>query len=326
MKRSEYFDYIEKKLNNFAAEIRSRGKLNILNWNTHSENFYRDLFNNLFDWELRNLNNNKRNAEAIDLICDSKKIVIQVSATCTKQKIESALGKDIIKGYKNKGYCFKFISISKDASNLKKVTNYSNPHSIQFNPQSDIYDIDSILSSILNLDIDKQKIIYKFIKKELGSEIDGLKHESNLTAIINILAKENLSENDQSITKNSFEPERKILFNNLDSTKYIIDDYKIYHNRVDKIYSAFDKSGVNKSASVLDAIRGEYIKNLKIKKDDDLFYLIIKKVKEKILNSANFTKIPIEELEFCVSILVVDAFIRCKIFENPNNYKYVATR
>lgn len=322
MNSSKYFDYIEEKLNILATRINSRGKLNILDLHIHSENFYRDFFNELFNWELRNLNKSKQNAEVVDLICDSNKIVIQVSATCTNQKIESALEKEIIKDYKDKGYCFKFISISKNASKLRENI-YTNPYKISFDPANDIYDIDSILSSILNLDIDKQKIIYEFIKKELGSEIDGLKLESNLTTIINILAKENLNENEQPITVDSFEIERKISFNNLDSTKDIIDDYKIHYNRVDKIYSVFDAAGVNKSASVLAAIREEYIKNQKVKSDDDLFYLVIDKIKERILNSTNFTKIPIEEFECCVNIIVVDAFIRCKIFENPNNYKYV---
>jgi hypothetical protein len=35
--------------------------------------------------------------------------------------------------------------------------------------------------------------------------------------------------------------------------------------------------------------------------------------------------IPQEEMEMCVGILVVDAFIRCKIFKNPNNYNYATT-
>jgi hypothetical protein len=27
----------------------------------------------------------------------------------------------------------------------------------------------------------------------------------------------------------------------------------------------------------------------------------------------------------CVNILVVDAFVRCKIFENPDSYNYAST-
>ena len=35
------------------------------------------------------------------------------------------------------------------------------------------------------------------------------------------------------------------------------------------------------------------------------------------MNSTNYDGIPFEELELCVNILVVDAFIKCKIFESP---------
>ena len=59
--------------------------------------------------------------------------------------------------------------------------------------------------------------------------------------------------------------------------------------------------------------------------DDNLFFEVIQKVQEKIQTSANYVQTPIDELELCVNILVVDAFIRCKIFENPENYNYATT-
>jgi len=323
MNRSPYFDYIEEKLNVLAARIISRGKLNVLNLHLHSENFYLHFFNLLFDWKLENLNTERQNIEAIDLIDKSdNKIIVQVSATNTKEKIESTLKKDIIKNYSN--YNFKFISIAKDANELRKKL-YDNPYKINFNPSKDIFDIHTILNLILPLEINKKKTIYRFIQKELGQEIDIVKVDSNLTTIINILAKENLTEEENIKSINSFEIDRKISHNNLISSKLIIEDYKIHHNRVDKIYSEFDKQGSNKSSSVLSSIRNEYVRLMKIESDDDLFFKIIDNIVTKIQNSANFVQIPIDELEQCLGILVVDAFIRCKIFENPENYKYANT-
>ena len=110
MNRSKYFDYIEEKLNTLAARIEIKGKLNILDLHLHSENFYRDLLNKLFNWKLKNINEFKPNTEAIDLICESNKLIIQVSATCTIEKIKTALNKKIIREYDD--YHFKFISIS----------------------------------------------------------------------------------------------------------------------------------------------------------------------------------------------------------------------
>lgn len=322
--RSKYFDYISERLHTLAIATESSGKLNVLNLHNHAEVFYLFFFKELYGWDLKNSNATKQNQEALDLVSGPKdKIVIQVSATCTKRKIEDALSKDIIK--KHKDYRFKFISISKDASALKKET-YSNPHSIVFSPCDDIYDINSILNEVLYLNIDAQKRIRDFIKKELGHEVDMEKLDSNLASVINLLAKENLDEGGMLITTDSFEIERKISFNDLETVKEVISDYSVYHSRLDKIYSEFDSLGVNKSNSVLSAIRSEYLRNSKVSQDDELFYLIIDNIKDIIRQSANFTELPAEELELCVNILVVDAFIRCKIFRNPNDYKYAIAR
>ena len=74
---------------------------------------------------------------------------------------------------------------------------------------------------------------------------------------------------------------------------------------------------MNKSLTVLSKIREIYNKMRNILSDDKLFYKIISKIKEIVLNSPNFDEIPDEELDLCINILVVDAFIRCKIFESP---------
>ncbi len=64
----------------------------------------------------------------------------------------------------------------------------------------------------------------------------------------------------------------------------------------------------------------------KISDSQELFFSIIDNIIELIKNSKNYIEIPYEELEMCVSVLVVDAFIRCKIFKNPEGYNYVVTR
>ena len=60
-------------------------------------------------------------------------------------------------------------------------------------------------------------------------------------------------------------------------------------------------------------------------KADKVFLSVIDAVKNKILESANYVQIPIDELELCVDILVVDAFIRCKVFEDPKGYNYATS-
>ncbi len=322
MNRPNYFNVIEDRLNHLAVRISSRSRLNILDLHGHSENFYQYFLNEVYGWVVTNENDNKQNVEAIDLIDHSNKFVIQVSATSTKQKIESSLSKELISNYVV--YTFKFVSIARDADNLRKDT-YKNPYKIKFTPSADIIDKNSILSKIRGLHIDDQERIYKFVKKELVTDVDPMKLESNLAAVINILSKEDWDKSEPITSVNSFEIDRKISHNNLNAAKDIISDYMVHYGRVDKIYTAFDSQGSNKSSSVLSTIRQEYAKAKSKLNDDQLFFEVISKVQEKILNSSNYTSIPFDELELCVNILVVDAFIRCKIFENPDNYNYATT-
>jgi hypothetical protein len=322
MNRPNYFNVIEERLDLLALRIIRRGRLNILDFHGHSENFYQYFLNEVYGWTVINENDNKQNVEAIDLIDHTNKFVIQVSATASKQKIESSLSKDSIKNYKV--YTFKFISIARDTDELRKDS-FKNPHGIAFAPSSDIIDIKSILTQIRGLHIDDQKRIYEFVKKELIPDVDIMKLETNLATVINILSKENLDKSDSTSNINSFEIDRKISHNKLNAAKFIIDDYTIHYGRVDRIYSEYDSLGSNKSKSVLSTIRQEYAKAKSSLSDDQLFFEVISKVQEKVLNSFNYISIPFDELELCVNILVVDAFIRCKIFENPNNYDYVTT-
>ena len=78
MNRTIYFDYIEEKLNTLAVRINVRSKLNLLELNIHSENFFAGLCNIIFDLDLKNLNLLCQNIDGIDLIDYKNKVVVQV--------------------------------------------------------------------------------------------------------------------------------------------------------------------------------------------------------------------------------------------------------
>lgn len=234
------------------------------------------------------------------------------------------MAKDIFKKYKE--YKFKFISISEDAEKLRKNT-FSNPHNVLFQPMNDIIDIISIQNKILAMEIDQQKYCYEFFKKELGNDIDIVKVDSNLAAIINILAKEDLCIDIEAPEINAFEINKKIEYNDLMKVRDIIDDYKIYYKKLDEKYMEYDKQGANKSLSIFRIMKIQYSRLMAAGKvSQDLFFSIVDNIIDIIVKSKNYIEIPYEELEMCVHILVVDAFIRCKIFENPEGYNHVITR
>lgn len=314
MERKAYFDFIEKRLSYLADLIKVRGRLNLLDLNQHAENFCLHFLNLLYGWQFKNINVKQPYMAGFDLIDVDQKIIVQVSATATKRKIESSLQK-IPSRYK--GYSFKFISISKEVNHLRKIQ-FSNPHDLVFSPSEDIFDITSLLKDIGELNIERLKQVYDLIKKEIKFEPDLEKMETNLAAIIQILARENWNEKPADFETVPFDIEEKISCNNLNSARYYIDDHKIHSHRIEKIYSDFDQQGANKSFSILNSIRKEYRQLRNGNPPDQCFFSIISNVTQTIRNSANFKTIPGEELDLCVEILVVDAFMRCKIFENPS--------
>jgi len=313
MNRQHHLNAIEERLTYLAYRIELRGKLNLLDLNLHSENFYLHFFNMLFDWQLQNTNTANHNAEGIDLVDFTNKIVVQVSANSTTQKVNSALSKDLSNYH---DYAFKFFSIAKDASHLRTKT-FINPHNLAFNPNDDIFDIPSILKIIMPLPIEKLAVIDAFLKAELQREPDNSKIESNLTTLITIIAKEDWTPS--KLETKSFDIENKITYNQLIAARILVDDFYIHNPRINKIYSEFDKQGKNKSLSVLNRIRTEYmsLSNNSIPADD-LFFKIIENLMQNVLASSNLSPMPEEELVMCVQIIVVDAFIRCKIFKNPS--------
>ena len=323
MNRSYYFNYIEEKLDTLSSRIKNRGKINLLDLNICSETFFAEFMNHLLGYELENINLIRPNTEGIDLVDNVNKIIVQVSATCSKQKVENSLAKKIFEDYS--GFQFKFIAISGDADKLR-VKTYANPHKVTFSPSNDIYDMKSLLNLILNMKINEQRGLYEFIKDELGDSVDIVKMDSNLASIVNILSQEDLTSDVDSPEINSFEILRKIRFNDLLAVQPEIDDYKIYTSRLDEKYKEFDKQGANKSFSVLAVIRKQYVKLLgKSLEPYEMYFSIIDALIELVKNSKNYVEISYEELETCISILVVDAFIRCKIFKNPEGYHYAAT-
>jgi hypothetical protein len=168
MNRAAYYDYIELQLSTLATRLEVRAKDNILDLHIHAENFYRKFLGALFDYELTNANIETKNAPGIDLVDNNNKIVIQVSAQATKAKIENSLRR-IPARYE--GYRFLFISIAKDATNLRTKVYKEIPQDIKFDPALDIHDIPSLLSAINALiEIEDVAEIDSLFRSEFSNE------------------------------------------------------------------------------------------------------------------------------------------------------------
>jgi hypothetical protein len=322
MVRNDNYKYIEEKLAILAHRINTNGKLNDMSLHLRSENFYMHFLNNLYGWKLENFNDTEHNAAAIDLICHENKIVIQVSSTNTKDKVEKSLAKDKIKDYLN--YNFKFLSISKDAGELRSKT-FVNKYGILFNPKVDIIDNLSLLNEIDGLEVVPQNLIYKFIKDELGREIDPVQKDTAIAYVINVISKVPISTFDSSANTIDFKIDQKIDYNDLVSGRDIIEDFSVNSYWLEEKYSELDNEAVNRSASILQNIKGIYdIEKRKSSNADEVFFNVIGQVKALVMSSSNFDPLYDEELDMCIKTVVVDAFLRCKIFKNPSVKNAVA--
>lgn len=325
MNRQRYYDYIAEKLEVLSYRITSNGKLNLLHLNIHSETLYRDILNILYEYNLEPSNIGKANAEAVDLIDEDKKVVIQVSSTATKAKINSTLEKDKIKELADADYSMKFVFVANEAKSLRGNT-YNNKHNITFDPSTDIWDKITVLEKISQLTIDRMTLVHDLIQNEFGERPNPLKLSSNLAAIVNFLSKENLDEVPNKIQLNDYGIEEKIAFNELiDIKESTFDEYKIYYGILDRIYREFIREGSNKTVSVLRKITSFYEKEVLNMESTNVekFLNIIGKVEEHVLKSELVREIPEEEIDMCIRIIVVDAFVRCKIFKNPRGYNHV---
>jgi hypothetical protein len=160
-------------------------------------------------------------------------------------------------------------------------------------------------------------MVNDFLGSELSPQSSGPLVETNLATIIGILAKEDLSGKPGSNKAIPFNLDDKLIFNNLKAAVAVIEEYKIHHGRIDRIYSEFDVAGKNKSKSVLDSFRSSYVRLSSNYSADELFFQVVDQAIRAVQQSANYIPIPLEELELYVNVIAVDAFIRCRIFKNP---------
>lgn len=313
MNRKPYVDYIVKKLSHLVCEVEVRGRLNLLDLNIHAEAFFMHFLNLIFGYNLQNANVIQQNSESIDLVDHSKKIIIQVSSTATKQKIESTFEKDL-SAYD--GYSFYFMFIVNNAVKVKNLKIQTTPRNISFY-NSNIYDIKNISDKILNMQIEELEAIYDLVKKELHFEdFDQNLVETNIAEMIGIISQKDFNVKYSRKIKFPYDPNDKILYNKLVINKGMIERHKRYYSMLSNLYSEYDKLGNNKSITVFNVMSTFYDQAINLEPDERFSHVVSETIK-KIESSSNYSKINSDYLEYCVQMLVVDAFIRCEIFENP---------
>ena len=306
---------ITSKLSYLSTEIKLNGSLNLLDTNVLSEDIFKTILNIVYGYNLQNANNAEPNIKAIDLVDYTAKTIIQVSADNSKTKVQNSLSK--IDVSKFNGYSFKFVCISKNVSHLRNYT-FDIPPSISFNTKTDCYDLKRITKDALSKDIDTVKNLATYLEKAILPTSVDERRPSVITYVIKCLADTNLAEVNIIPDTILFDLIPKINLNKLVKWKSIVTEYTVYSTMVDKIYGEYNKLGVNKSLTVLSFLHDLYSNLSTTNSGDELFDKLLEEV-YKIVDGDNTCNDSLtrEELLMNIKIVLVDSFVKCKIFEKP---------
>lgn len=170
----------------------------------------------------------------------------------------------------------------------------------------------------------------KDILKKIGTTDILNKYPSSLAVVINHISSINLDNVDILNSTNIYSPDKKITYNKVVVYKPILEQYKVYHGKLNKIYSEIEKQGSFKKELLLQNINKLYLKakgeilgeDLSIEKirenADKLIELVENYLWELYEKSPNAKDdIPFEAVNIGMKIIIVDAFVRCKILEEP---------
>ena len=289
--------------------------MNLLDSNVLLEDVFKEILNITYGLKLQNANLIKQNIKAIDLIDCSSKTIIQVSSDNSKTKVQTSLDKIELPKYD--GYTFKFVCISKGVSHLKKH-HFNVPEGISFNAETDCYDDKRILRDVLAKDIDTIRKLALYLEESILPATADERRPSVITYVINRLADEPLAEIAVNPDTKSFDLEPKIDFNSLKKWRDIISEYTVFSLLVDKIYRAYDEQGVNKSFAVLSSLHDLYLNLASELTGDALFDKLLESVYDIVNKDYECNEsLTREELQMNIKIVLVDAFVKCKIFKKP---------
>lgn len=306
---------ITSRLAYLSSEVRLSGSMNLLDSNVLLEDVFKEILNITYGLKLQNANLIKQNIKAIDLIDCSSKTIIQVSSDNSKIKVQTSLDKIELPKYE--GYTFKFVCISKGVSHLKKH-HFNVPEGISFNAETDCYDDKRILRDVLAKDIDTIRKLALYLEESILPATADERRPSVITYVINRLADEPLAEIAVNPDTKSFDLEPKIDFNSLKKWRDIISEYTVFSLLVDKIYRAYDEQGVNKSFAVLSSLHDLYLNLASELTGDALFDKLLESVYDIVNKDYECNEsLTREELQMNIKIVLVDAFVKCKIFKKP---------
>ena len=166
-KRKEIFDKISRLWAITRYDIEHHQAIGEFSLNIHGENFFRDLFNDLYNLNLKNANFKSSNNPCIDLIDSDKQLAYQITTERTSQKIKNTL--KILKDRKYNGFDIKiFYLLNKSKPNQQTIQEMKESYGVDLSKK--IFDYNDIIKDINDLEYEKLVYIYKKYFKNMSED------------------------------------------------------------------------------------------------------------------------------------------------------------
>lgn len=160
---------------------------------------------------------------------------------------------------------------------------------------------------------------------------EQLRNPSLLMQAINAIAEANFeteTHNDENLY--AFAISDKISYNNIKRNKCLIEEYGGFYGKINALYGELESQGCFKKEKLLRNIRTIYLKTkgkytqgvsdpmliIQEKADD-----IIEDIENEFLSLVADSHKYQEDISFGIAIVLIDAFMRCKILEEPPKVK-----
>ncbi|WP_228259760.1 SMEK domain-containing protein [Acinetobacter pittii] len=169
---------IKRALATLSYVVSMSTSLNQLSINVHAEQFFLELLNSLFNYNLVNTNFEEQNAASIDLLDEGNRIAIQVTSDSSLSKVRETLNKFCERKLDEKVDRLIILNLIKKTKH--KETTFGETD-FKINLREDVWDYTDLVSEINNLPIDELIKINTLINKYLNPTVLFPLPDQNLT-------------------------------------------------------------------------------------------------------------------------------------------------
>lgn len=162
------------------------------------------------------------------------------------------------------------------------------------------------------------------ISQHLSEKIG--KNPSMLRNTMNAIANLEIEKYPESEDTNAFDIQAKLNYNSVKKYAPVIQEYKVFHHKINSLYDELEAQGSLKKSKILSTVKSSYLRAKGIHVDNttpEIEHIrehaddIIDTVLENLYESLGETDLFDEEILFGLELVMVDAFMRCKILEEP---------